>query len=54
MWLVSLQTLIDDCFKYKALYLEEKRKREELLRIISNMINQIPQESDYPEWLDES
>jgi len=46
MWLVSLQTLIDDCFKYKALYLEEKRQKEELLRIISNMIQQLPQDYD--------
>jgi hypothetical protein len=49
MWLVSLQTLIDDCFKYKALYLEEKRQKEELLRIISNMVSQIPPLWDSPE-----
>lgn len=46
MWLVSLQTLVDDCFRYKALYLEEKRKREELMRIISNMIQQLPADYD--------
>lgn len=49
MWLVSLQTLIDDCFRYKQLYLEEKRKRVELQRIISDLVSQIPPLWDSPE-----
>ena len=46
MWVIHLQKLFDDCFKYKALYLEEKAKREELLKLISNMINEISPQSD--------
>ena len=30
MWILHLQKLFDDCFKYKRLYLEEKYEHEKL------------------------